>query len=102
MEVGEIVSYFVNTDTSMIEVSFRFEDDEDDVVRNDSIEFSVAEFYGLDLSETDLDYYPEDFEDDYDDDDTDDEIKIKESELISFLNEYYEVNPDKLPETELY
>jgi hypothetical protein len=102
MEVGEIVSYFVNTDTNMIEVSFKFEDDEDDVVRNDSIEFSVAEFYGLDLSETDLDYYPEDFEDDYGDDDTDDEIKIKESELISFLNEYYEVNPDKLPDTELY
>jgi hypothetical protein len=102
MEINEIVSYFVNTERNMIEVSFRLDTDEEDVVRNDSIEFSIAEDYGLDMSETDLDYYSENFEDELENEIGEEEIKINETDLISFLNEYYEINIDKLPETELY
>jgi len=101
MEINEIVSYFVNTERNMIEVSFRLDTDEEDVVRNDSIEFSIAEDYGLDISETDLDYFSENFEDEPENE-IEEEIKINETDLISFLNEYYEINIDKLPETELY
>ena len=101
MEINEIVSYFVNTERNMIEVSFRLDTDEEDVVRNDSIEFSIAEDYGLDITETDLDYFSENFEDEPENE-IEEEIKINETDLISFLNEYYEINIDKLPETELY
>jgi hypothetical protein len=53
MEIKEIVSYFLNAESNILEVSFRTIGDSDDV-------------------------------------------------LISFLNEYYEVNPKSLPKPEYY
>lgn len=100
MEIKEILSYFVNIDTNMIEISFRIDKDGDDVFRSSSIDFKTAEEYGLDFGHEDYDYYSEEFEDM--DIEEDEEIKVEISELISFLNEYYEINPDDLPESELY
>ena len=46
----------------------------------------------------DNDFFPYDDEDDY----YEDEFQsIDEDQLISFLNEYYVVNPNKLPKSEI-
>ena len=47
MEIKEIVSYFLNAESNILEVSFRTFDDEDDVVRTDNIDYSITEEYGF-------------------------------------------------------
>ena len=43
------------------------------------------------------------FDDEFEDEDVDNEkFELDEDELISFLNEYYEVNPKSLPKPEYY
>ena len=103
MEIKEIVSYFLNVESNILEVSFRTINDEDDVLRTDNIDYSIAEDYGFILEAEDFGFYDDEF-DDEDDELFEEELKIEldEDELISFLNEYYEVNPNELPETELY
>ena len=39
---------------------------------------------------------------DVDEDDSDDETIIDEDQLMSFLNEYYTVNPNRLPKPEIF
>lgn len=100
MEINEVVTYFLNPDTNIIEVSFRAFDDSDDVIRIDSIELSVAEEYGFDLVVEDFDFFGEDFFDEIEEDSP--RLDLDEDELISFLNEYYIVHPELLPKAELF
>lgn len=102
MEIKEIVSYFLNTNSNILEVSFRTIDDEDDVLRTDNnIDYSVTEEYGFVLESDEFGFYDDEFnEEDLFVEDT--KIELDEDELISFLNEYYEVNPKSLPKPELY
>ena len=102
MEIKEVVSYFLNNDTNILEVSFRTIEDEDEVLRNDSINYSIVEDYGFDLIVESLDFFDEDYDDDEFADEEWDKIELDESELTSFLNEYYTINPDSLPKSELY
>jgi hypothetical protein len=65
------------------------------------MDYSFAEDYGYQLEEEDFDLFfddDEDFEDDYDEN----EVFLDEDQLISFLNEYYTVNPKSLPKPEIY
>ena len=102
MEIKEIISYYLNKDTNIIEVSFRTIDDEEDVLRNDTINYDIVEEYGFDLVTESFDFF-EDDEDDFMGDFYDDEkIELDEDELLSFLNEYYMVNPKQLPKSEFY
>ena len=103
MEIKEIVSYFLNTESNILEVSFRTIDDEDDVLRTDNIDYLIAEEYGFVLESESFEFYGEEYEDD-DDELLEEEFKVEldEYELISFLNEYYEINPKSLPKPELY
>lgn len=100
MEINEVVTYFLNPDTNIIEVSFRTLDDPEDVIRIDSIELSVAEDYGFDLVVEDFDFFGEDFFDEIEEDAS--RLDLDEDELISFLNEYYIVHPELLPKAELF
>jgi hypothetical protein len=99
MEIKEIVSYYFNNETNLVDVSFRTIEDEEDVVRIDTIHYSVMESYGFDLITESFDFFDDDFEDD-----SYEEVKIELDEdiLISFLNEYYIVNPKSLPDSELF
>jgi hypothetical protein len=99
MEIKEIVSYYFNNETNLVDVSFRTIEDEEDVVRIDTIDYSVMESYGFDLITESFDFFDDDFEDD-----SYEEVKIELDEdiLISFLNEYYIVNPKSLPDSELF
>jgi hypothetical protein len=102
MEIKEIVSYFLNVESNILEVSFRTIDDEDDVLRTDNIDYSVTEEYGFVLESDTFGFYDSEFDEEEDLFEEDSKIELDEDELISFLNEYYEINPKSLPKAELY
>jgi len=102
MEIKEIVSYFLNAESNILEVSFRTIDDEDDVLRTDNIDYSVTEEYGFVLESDTFGFYDSEFDEEDDLFEEDTKIELDEDELISFLNEYYEINPKSLPKAELY
>lgn len=101
MEIREIISYFVNSDSNILEVSFRTIDDNEDVLRTDNINYSIIADYGFDLETESLDFFDEDF---IDGDDTlsEEKIELDEDELIIFLNEYYTINPHSIPKADFY
>lgn len=99
MEIKEIVSYYFNNETNLVDVSFRTIEDEEDVVRIDTINYDVMESYGFDLITESFDFFDDDIEDDPFEET---KIELDEDELISFLNEYYIVNPNSIPEPEFY
>ena len=99
----EIVSYYVYEDKRRVDITFRLTIDSDDEVRNDIICLDESEEYGYDLIEDNFEIL--DLLDDENDDDgdfDDDFQTIDEELLITFLNEYYIVNPNKLPSVELF
>ena len=100
MEIKEIVSYFLNTDSNILEVSFRTIDDEDDVIRTDNIDYTVVEDYGFDLVTETFDFF--DAELDEHELFEDEKIELDEDELITFLNEYYTINSNSLPSSDFY
>ena len=96
MEIIEIISYELNHTSDIVEVKFRMNEDSDDEIRFDKIEMSEADDFGYTLISEDFGFY--------DDEEDDDEFlsynDIDENELLSFLNEYYMIYPDRLPEKE--
>jgi hypothetical protein len=99
MEIKEIVSYYFNNEANLVDVSFRTIEDEEDVVRIDTIDYSVIESYGFDLITESFDFFDDDLEDD---EFEETKIELDEDILISFLNEYYIVNPSSIPNPEFY
>jgi hypothetical protein len=99
MEIKEIVSYYFNNETNLVDVSFRTIEDEEDVVRVDTIDYSVIESYGFDLITESFDFFDDDLEDDLFEET---KIELDEDILITFLNEYYIVNPSSIPNPEFY
>jgi hypothetical protein len=99
MEIVEIISYFVNHSTDTIDVRFRFNDDEEDEIRVDVIDLKESDDFGYTLIVEDFDLF-------IDDEDEDDnnllEDNVDEVELLSFLNEYYLIYPEKVPKKDLY
>jgi hypothetical protein len=100
MEIKEIVSYYFNSEKNLLEVSFRTIEDEEDVVRIDTINYDVVESYGFDLITESFDFFDDDLEEDFYDDE--EKVELDEDELMSFLNEYYIVNSDSIPQPEFY
>jgi hypothetical protein len=98
MEIKEVISYFVNSDSNILEVSFRTIDDNEDVLRTDNIDYTLVEEYGFELETISFDF----IEDEFDDIEEEPKIELDEDELISFLNEYYTVNPNSIPKSEFY
>jgi hypothetical protein len=99
MEIKEIVSYFLNSDTNILEVSFRTIDDNDEVLRTDNIDYTIVETYGFNLITESFNFFDEEFEDDLVEEE---KVELDEDELVTFLNEYYTINPDVLPKSEFY
>lgn len=98
MEIVEIISYYVHEQTQMIEVSFRTTSDSEEEFRNDIISLRDAKDYGYNLIDDDLSLL---LDEDIEEEDFEDFLSIDEDSLISYLNEYYLLNPDKLPQQEL-
>ena len=102
MEIKEIVSYFLNAESNILDIFFWTIDDEDDVLRTDNIDYSITEEYGFVLESDTFGFYDSEFDEEEDLFEEDSKIELDEDELISFLNEYYEINPKSLPKPELY
>ena len=100
MEIKEIISYFLNSDSNILEVSFRTIEDNDEVLRTDNINYSIVEDYGFELETETLDFFDEEYLDD--EDMNEDKIELDDDELIVFLNEYYTINPHTLPKADFY
>jgi hypothetical protein len=100
MEIKEILSYFLNSDSNILEVSFRTIEDNEDVLRMDNINYSIVSEYGFELETETFDFFGEEFDEELGDDE--EKIELDEDELISFLNEYYTINQDSIPKAELY
>jgi hypothetical protein len=96
MEVCEIITHHIDKTQNLINVEFRLMGDDDDVVREDTIEYSFFEEFGYDETK-DFNIFDTISEevDEWEDDDFD--YLTNEDDLISFLNEYYIVYPKKLP-----
>ena len=99
MEIKEIVSYFLNAETNILEVSFRTIDDNEEVLRNDNIDYTIVGDYGFDLVTESFDFFEDEFKDDLFEEE---KVELDEEELIIFLNEYYTINSDTLPKAEFY
>ena len=100
MEVTDILSHYIDKIQNLIIVEFRLLGDDDEVVREDFIEYSFFEEFGYD-SKKDFGIFEsviEEGEDEWEDDSVD--YIDNEDSLISFLNEYYIVYPKKLPKSE--
>jgi hypothetical protein len=97
MEIQEITFFYLYEGTKQIEVSFRLTTDSEDEIRNDVINLGEAKEFGYDLIQEPLYFYDdnEEFEEDEEEFQT-----VDEDLLLSFLNEYYVINPNKLPKTE--
>jgi hypothetical protein len=100
MEVIEIISSFVNESSNIVEVEFRMMDDSENEVRLDTIQFECLNNFGYGNFIVDTDFF--DVDDDYDLDFLDDDngYFIDDEDLKEFLNEYYVVYPDKIPDKE--
>lgn len=99
MEVAEILSHHVDKTQNLIILEFKLFGDDDDMVREDFIEYTFFEEFGFD-NRTDFEIFnvvTEDIEDEWVDDEVD---YIDDESLISFLNEYYIIYPKKLPKPE--
>lgn len=99
MEIQELIFFYLHEITSTIEVQFRLSIDSDEELRTDYIDLNEASDFGYELIMEDYNLQG--------DDDEDDEFywlespSVDEDVLFSFLNEYYIINPDKLPKPEL-
>ena len=100
MEIKEIVSYFLNTDANILEVSFRTTEDNEDVLRTDNIDYTFVQDYGFDLVTESFDFFDDEFEDL--EEGESEKIELDEDELVIFLNEYYTINPQDLPKADFY
>lgn len=100
MEVQELIFFYLHESTKTLEVHFRMCIDSEEEYRVDVIDINESTDFGYDLIVEDYDLFSED-EDDEDDLFWLDSTSIDEDNLISFLNEYYVIYPDKLPKPEL-
>ena len=103
MEIKELVSYYINETSHMLEVTFRTLTDNEDEIRTDQIVLDEIDTFGYNISNNiDEDFFDDDdeeFEDMFDDFE---EEELDEDEIVSFLNEYYLIYPKKLPEAQLF
>jgi hypothetical protein len=100
MEVKDLISFYIDDVSNLLEVSFRTIDDGEEQYRQDFISLDEITEFGYDFLNNTINESDEDYEDidelykglDYIDDD----------EIVTFLNEYYMVYPKRTPKPELF
>lgn len=98
MEIQELIFFYLHESTRTVEVQFRLSIDSEEEFRTDIIDLNETSDFGYELLVEDYDLYEDDEEEEsY----WLDSPSIDEDNLISFLNEYYVVFPEKLPKPEL-
>jgi len=96
MEIIEVLSNYIDKSQNVIIVEFRTTEDDDDMIREDFIEYTHYEDFGFDnknifelLSDDDDEWELDEFD-----------YITNDNDLLSFLNEYYIVYPNKLPKAQ--
>jgi hypothetical protein len=107
MEIKELVSFYINDSSQTLDVTFRTLLDSDDEIRTSQIEFSEIKNFGYNILLTKINEFENFIDEDDDDIDYDDfdylfEDEEFEDDIITFLNEYYLINPKNLPTSEFF
>lgn len=97
MELQELIFFYLHETTNTVEVQFRLSIDSDEEIRTDIIDINEALNFGYDLILEDYDTNEDDEDEFY----WLETPSLDEDVLISFLNEYYIINSDRLPKPEL-
>jgi hypothetical protein len=111
MKIKEIVDYYYNPKSEIIQVSFRLKEDGEDEIREHEFELDFVEKSGFFILEN-YDYESNDLPIIYEED-TDEliideealeekEYEVDKIELKDFMDEYYKLNPKKLPPSFLF
>ena len=111
MKIKEIVDYYYNPKSEIIQVSFRLNEDGEDEIREHEFELDFVEKSGFFILEN-YDYESSDLPIIYEED-TDEliideealeekEYEVDKIELKDFMDEYYKLNPKKLPPSFLF
>ena len=111
MKIKEIVDYYYNPKSEIIQVSFRLKEDGEDEIREHEFELDFVEKSGFFILEN-YDYESNDLPIIYEED-TDEliideealeekEYEVDKSELKDFMDEYYKLNPKKIPPSFLF
>jgi hypothetical protein len=95
MEIIEVITFHINKLEEVLEVTFRTNSDSDEECREAKIPFIEIDDFGYNFH-MNIDEFTS--SDDYDE--IDDDLFIDENEILSFLNEYYVLFTDKLPNPE--
>lgn len=99
MEIKEIINHYLDLEKNILDVTFKTIEDDEDESRTDRIDYLLVIEYGYDIVIETLDFFNDN--DDDDEYEINDDVEIDDEELISFLNEYYTVNPNSLPKKEI-
>jgi ferritin len=108
MEIKELVSFYINDNTETMDVTFRLSIDGDDEIRTDQIDLDVIKSFGYNLEDLRTNNILDMYSDEDDDDDDifgdifDDVEDFDSDEVKSFLNEYYLIFPDRLPDVDFF
>jgi hypothetical protein len=103
MEIKELVSYYINETSHMLEVTFRTLTDNEDEIRTDQIVLEEIETFGYNILNNINENFFEDDDEEFEDMFNDfEEEELDEDEIVSFLNEYYLIYPKKLPDSQLF
>lgn len=100
MEIVEVLYYFVDDFTNTVDVEFRLSEDSEEDYRIDRINLDELTSFGIHININEDNFYEYDDEDFIEAEYSNEDIEIDESELLSFLNEYYTINPNRLPNIE--
>ncbi len=95
MEVREIVETIIRE--PVLEVRFRMDVDDDNVIRVKEFIIDEIEDYGYEviIENSDIfDVWDDEDEESLDYDDNDENLEVDEDELISFMNEFFMISGD--------
>lgn len=101
MEIKELESFYINESSQTLDVTFRLLKDNDDEIRTDQIDLTETKTFGYDFSNDEMDDLWDDDDEDYFDTKYED-LEMDEEEITLFLNEYYLIYPDRLPEPQMF
>jgi hypothetical protein len=97
MEIQELIFFYLHENINTVEVHFRLNIDSEEEMRTDFISLSEASDFGYEIIMEDYNTQDEEDEDEFY---WLESPSIDEDNLMIFLNEYYVINPDKLPKPE--
>ena len=101
MEIKDLESFYINETSQTLDVTFRILNDNEDEIRTDQIDLSETKTFGYEFLKDETDDLWGDEDDDFFGT-YDEEFEMDEEEIKSFLNEYYLIYPNRLPDTQLY